>query len=234
MESKTPFDSPVEDVKNEIMEEGDAVNRRKFLKTTGVIAGGAILGQSMFIPNTASAALMAPNITGGSIATSGAITLEWGAVTNATGYKIYYGTESNTYLGSIDTGNVTTYTKTDIPFGVYYLAVAATFAGGGEGDKSLEIKLNLCIKPPHSFVLVCIPKTLGYDVTVLWTPVAGATAYKMYYGKSAGSYEGSVSLGAGTSHVFNAVPAGASYYVALSAVTPAGESGLTNPTFLKT
>jgi hypothetical protein len=68
--------------------------------------------------------------------------------TDVAGYKIYYGTVSGTYTGSIDAGNTTSIplatlaASVPVP-GLYYIAVTAYDTAGNESVYSNEINQNL-------------------------------------------------------------------------------------------
>ena len=71
-----------------------------------------------------------------------AVDLAWDANTEPelAGYKIYYGTASGDYSHSIDVGNTTQYTLTDLEDGVtYYLAATAYDVDNNETDYSEEL-----------------------------------------------------------------------------------------------
>jgi len=56
------------------------------------------------------------------------------------GYKIYYGTSSKSYTGSVDVGNVTSYHLTGLSKGeTYYISVSAYNASGSESGYSSEV-----------------------------------------------------------------------------------------------
>ena len=70
------------------------------------------------------------------------ISLAWDANTEAdlSGYKVYYGTTSETYGTPIDAGNVTTYTLTGLASGqTYYVAVTAYNTTNNESGYSNEV-----------------------------------------------------------------------------------------------
>ena len=88
-----------------------------------------------------------------SIGCTGQITFTWDASEDATGYKIYYGSESRTYSSYVDVGNVTTYTMT-IPVGSYFFAAtayASTSAGVLESDYSNEVSDTIRPNAPGTF-----------------------------------------------------------------------------------
>lgn len=60
-------------------------------------------------------------------------------LTNLAGYRVYYGTSPGGYTETIDVGNVTTTTITDLSPGTYYFAVTAYDSDGGESALSGEV-----------------------------------------------------------------------------------------------
>jgi hypothetical protein len=78
----------------------------------------------------------------------GSATLAWIAPTTYTdgttltslwGYKIYYGTSPGNYTISVNVGNVTTYTVTNLSTGTYYFAVTAYDISGIESSYSNQV-----------------------------------------------------------------------------------------------
>ena len=81
------------------------------------------------------------------IAYGAAVDLAWDANTepDLAGYKIHYGTARGDYSHTIDVGNITTYTLTDLEEGVtYYLAATAYDEDENESDYSDEL-VHTCI-----------------------------------------------------------------------------------------
>jgi hypothetical protein len=79
---------------------------------------------------------------------TGSITLAWDAattysdgspITDLAGYKLYYGNAPGSYSASVDVGNVTTYTLTNLPSGVYYIVVTVRNQSGSESSYSNEV-----------------------------------------------------------------------------------------------
>ena len=59
------------------------------------------------------------------VGSNGSVSLRWGAVSKATGFKVHYGTTSGQYTQTIDVGNVTSYTVTGLADSTrYYFAVS--------------------------------------------------------------------------------------------------------------
>jgi len=84
---------------------------------------------------------------------TGAVVLSWSPPTTNTdgtpltdlaGFKIYYGTSPGNYTSSINVGNVTSYTVTDLPMGVtLYFALTAYDSFGYESVHSGEVVKTL-------------------------------------------------------------------------------------------
>jgi len=82
---------------------------------------------------------------------AGNVTLAWDASTgqNLAGYKLYFGTSSRNYTGSVNVGNVTSYTLTNLADGeMYYFAATAYDCYGNESDYSAELAHAVNNQPP--------------------------------------------------------------------------------------
>jgi len=73
------------------------------------------------------------------------VSLAWDASlsTDITGYKVYIGNSSRNYTTTIQIGNQTTYTATNLSNGTYYFAVTAYDASGNESDFSNEVSQTI-------------------------------------------------------------------------------------------
>lgn len=70
---------------------------------------------------------------------TGTATLSWNPVSPPlTGYKVYYGTTSQTYSPSVDVGN-TTSTMISLPIGTTYYFALTAYNSGGESGFSQEV-----------------------------------------------------------------------------------------------
>lgn len=82
---------------------------------------------------------------------AGEVTLAWDASTgqNPAGYRLYFGTTSKQYTGSVNVGNVTTYTLENLADGeIYYFAATAYDGYGNESDYSAELVHAVNNQPP--------------------------------------------------------------------------------------
>jgi hypothetical protein len=85
-------------------------------------------------------------------AATGSIALAWDAattysdgspITDLAGYKLYYGTTAGSYTSSVDVGNVTTYTLTQLPAGTYYVVVTVRNTSGSESPHSNQVSKTI-------------------------------------------------------------------------------------------
>jgi hypothetical protein len=68
------------------------------------------------------------------------VTLGWDAATGVSGYKLHRGTASGSYTTSVDVGNVTSYTLSDLTSGTtHYFAVTAYDSSQEESGYSNEV-----------------------------------------------------------------------------------------------
>jgi hypothetical protein len=67
--------------------------------------------------------------------------------TDLAGYKAYVGLAPRSYTQTIDVGNATTYSITNLPEGTYYFAVTAYDTAGNESDYSNEVSKKISVEP---------------------------------------------------------------------------------------
>lgn len=87
-------------------------------------------------------------VSAGNSAMTGSVTLDWDApttnsdgssLTDLAGYKIYYGTSSRNYTGSVNVGNYTGTEISSLASGTWCFAVTAYDNAGNESDYSDEV-----------------------------------------------------------------------------------------------
>ena len=153
-------------------------------------------------------------VTGG---TASAV-VNWNGLTEATSYKLYYGTTPGAYTGSKSVGNVTAYTLAGLSAGkTYYFAVSGVNIGG-EGAKSNEV--SALTLPGAPSVTLTGAKN---QITVKWGAVTSATAYRIYYGIATGVYGAPIEAGNGTTYTVTGLNAATTYYVVVTAINATGE-----------
>jgi PKD repeat protein len=86
-----------------------------------------------------------------SVTWAASLTLAWNPVAGATGYRLYYGTASRTYISNVNAGANTQATATGLTSGQrYYFAVTA-YNGAGESGYSTEVNAVAPSPPVASF-----------------------------------------------------------------------------------
>lgn len=165
----------------------------------------------------------------------GQVTVTWSAVTGATSYNIYYGTAAGVTTA---TGTkVATVTSPQVVSGLtngtpYFFVVTAVNAGGESAVSSEKTATPAAApQPPGSPTGRTVTSTAAGKMTVSWNAVAGATSYNVYYLQSASAPAKSAVLAttpapsATAPLTVTGLTSGATYYVLVTAVNAAGESG---------
>ncbi|MEI6205721.1 MAG: fibronectin type III domain-containing protein [Desulfuromonadales bacterium] len=165
----------------------------------------------------------------------GQITVSWSAVTGAASYNIYYGTSAGvTVTTGIKLANVTSpRVVTGLTNGTaYYFVVTAVTAGVESGVSSEKSAIPAATpQAPGSPTGRTVTSTVAGQMAVTWTQVVGATSYNVYY-LQAGSQPTNAAVlattpvsSAATSLNVSSLTSGATYYILVTAVNAAGESG---------
>jgi hypothetical protein len=160
--------------------------------------------------------------------------LSWDAVTgDVTGYKIYYGTSSGSYINSKDAGNVTQYPLANLSLevGTTYYFVVRAYNASGESESSNETSYTL--PSPEDSTPPLAPQgvtasTSDVNINLNWQANSepDLSGYKVYYGNSSRSYGPSIPTGNVTNYTIDNLEPGNTYYLAVAALDSAGnESG---------
>jgi fibronectin type 3 domain-containing protein len=166
-------------------------------------------------------------------ATGGAnqVFLAWGAVPNATGYYIYWSTQSGvtSQTGTKVPVNANSFVQSGLsPATTYYYVVSAVNSAG-EGGVSAEASATTASAPVATAPAAPggVTATAGTkQVTVAWNAVAGATSYNIYWATTAGvtPLNGTLVAGASSPSVVKSLADSTTYYFVVTAVSAAGES----------
>lgn len=90
------------------------------------------------------------------VASAGSVTLKWDGVTQATGYKVYYGTSTGAKTANINVGNVTQYTVPNLQSGSRYYFQATAYNALTESGYSNEVNAVVPLDAPGQLTIVVI------------------------------------------------------------------------------
>lgn len=165
----------------------------------------------------------------------GQVTVSWSTVTSATAYNIYYDTApgvttvSGTKIANVITPQVVTGLTNGTP---YFFVVTAVNAKAESSLSSEKSATPAAVpQPPGSPTGRVVTATGPGQMTVTWNPVPGATSYKVYYLQASSQPTNAAVLAttpatsATTTIDIGSLTSGATYYVLITALNAAGESG---------
>jgi hypothetical protein len=123
-------------------------------------------------------------------AQAASVTLAWDASSGATGYKVFYGTATNTYSTTVNVNNVLTYTLTSLLNGTKYYFSATAYNASSESDYATEISYTTPVVNPviQNVRAAIVGTTQRAGAFITWDNVTGAAGYKVKYGTVSGTY----------------------------------------------
>ena len=170
-------------------------------------------------------------VTGG----DGQAIVSWTGVTGADSYNIYYGTSAGvtTSTGTKVANATSPATVTGLTNATTYYFVVTAVNLGGESAVSSEKSAtpSAAPQPPASPTGRTVTSTVAGQMDVSWTAVVGATSYNVYYLQAASQPTNAAVLAttpvsvATNAATITGLTSGATYYVLITAVNAAGESG---------
>jgi len=129
-------------------------------------------------------------------------TLSWDAVSGATGYKVYYGTDSSTSIFVGETSSTSQVLPILVNNTQYFWKVVPTNARGDAGGCS-AVSFTTIIPAPGCASYIS-PTDGAVDVSVTpqlsWSATTGATGYKVYYSSDSSNLGDPITLGEVTSY----------------------------------
>ncbi len=112
---------------------------------------------------------------------NGQITLAWTAAPGATSYNIYWSTTTGVTPtnGTKIPGATNPYIHTPLTIGITYYYVVTAVSTAGESAASTQVSAVPQPSTPTNVTATPVVGTTG-EITISWTPVAGATSYNIY------------------------------------------------------
>ncbi len=160
---------------------------------------------------------------------NGNVTVAWLAVSGATSYNIYWSTTAGvTPANGTKISGMTNnfHLLTGLTNGTtYYFVVTAVF--GTESAASTQVSAKPTATPPPAPPTGVIATPGNSQVTIVWTPVPGATSYNIYWAANAGVTPANGTKIAGVTTLPSTVAGlnnGTTYYFVVTAVNASGES----------
>ena len=151
----------------------------------------------------------------------GQATLGWGAVSGATGYRLYRRVGAGAYV-NVYQGTATGYTDTGLANGTTYGYVVTAYDATRESAYSSEVQATPtgALLPPGA-----LSATAGDgQATLGWGAVSGATGYRVYRRVGAGAYV-NVYQGTATGYTDTGLMNGTTYGYVVTAYDATRESG---------
>src|SRR3989344_2821286 len=148
------------------------------------------------------------------------VNLNWNAVTGATAYRVYRGTNA-TDLALVISPDTTGTTQTGLVAGTTYYYAVSAFNASGESAKSAVVSATV----PNTQTTLLAPTGFtatpeSAEISLNWNAVAGATGYKLYRGTSGRVSDLSLLASPVRTHFSNtSVVAGTTYYYSVVPAT---------------
>lgn len=152
--------------------------------------------------------------------------LKWNAAPgNVSGYKVYYGVAVGTYDNSMEVGNVTEFSLSNLTLSenTSYYFVISSYNPCGESEKSSHILYRTPVVPDTSIPVSPQGVTTAIEngkIRLSWhaNVESDLGSYKIHYGVSSRTYSSTISVGTETAYTFDRLEEGVRYYFAISAV----------------
>ncbi len=180
--------------------------------------------EASIVPNSQSAAIPEPV---DAHMGDGRVEIRWNGVAGATAYNVYWQSSTGVTTSSTAITDATSPTLvTGLTNGKPYYFVVTAQTSGGESALSTEVVAVPFLSEPLRPTAVAVTSGSG-SATLSWQPVAGATSYDIYWGKSAGISSASEKISTtGTSYTQTGLTNNTRYYYAIAANNSRGSSEL--------
>jgi fibronectin type 3 domain-containing protein len=142
---------------------------------------------------------------------NGSVTLSWGNVSGATGYRVYRGTTSGGPYTQLASPTSATYLDTGLSSGTTYYYVVRAYNASGESVNSQQVSVTpVAVAPAPPAGLSATPGNAA--VSLSWGAVSGVSNYRVYRGTTAGGPYTLLASPANTSYVDSNLSNGTPYF----------------------
>ncbi len=197
---------------------------------TGVAAGTVTItasydGRSANVTLTVQAVV--PPVPTGLMAnpvSSSRINLSWGAVSGATGYKVYRSTLAGGTYTLVTTTNSTSYGDTGLSASTTYWYKVTAFNTAGDSDYSAAVSATTQVAPPPAPTGLTANPVSSNRIELSWSPAIGATEYKVYRSTSEGGTYYRIGTATTASYSDTGLSASTTYWYKVKASNAGGDS----------
>lgn len=165
----------------------------------------------------------------------GQVTVSWDPVSGATSYNIYWsdlpGVDTSNGLKISNATSPFTQTGLDALTTYYYIVTAVNSAGEGFASAEVSAITNAVTPPPPEPTVPAAPAGVSAtggnnQVTILWSTVADAASYNLYWSVTSGVTKdnGTKITGVTSPVVHSSLADNTTYYYVVTAVNSVGES----------
>jgi fibronectin type 3 domain-containing protein len=161
----------------------------------------------------------------GVVAASGnaSATLSWGAVTGATGYRVYRSTTSGGSYSLLASTTARSYTNTGLTNGTTYYYVVRAYNSTVQSIDSAQVSATPTAAPPVApSGLVATPGNGAVSLT--WDAVSGVTTYRVYGATTSGGPYTLVASPTTTSYINTGLTNGTTYFYVVRSFNGSVES----------
>ncbi len=151
-----------------------------------------------------------------------------------TGYRVYYSQVSGEYTNYVEI-TTNSYALSSLPLteGVTYYLIVRAYNAAGESENSNEITYTAPDNTPPAQPQGLSANNQAGSLSWQANTETDLKEYRVYFGKSAGSYNPFIPVGKTTGYTFSGLEPGIQYFCAVSAVDQSGnESGYSSTVML--
>ena len=157
------------------------------------------------------------------------VTLNWQAVTGASGYRLHRSTTAGSGYAQIAQVAAGPYTDTTVSNGVTYYYVATAYDATRVSAYSAQAQATPTAPPPPPPAILAAPTGLvatagDGTVSLSWGAVGEATGYRLYRSSNAGGGYSLLAEGTATARTDTSVTNGSTYYYVVTAFDTTRES----------